>query len=142
MPIEWPGSVSSAMNVTVEDNTGNPISILQADAPFNVKITWTVPADFVGILNGSGSSFRLRVYAESIGPGQEQQIGPTEIVPENGGGAYDKKILVNANTLVGESLGVSGVYKIVAVLQLLNGAGIANDVSGFAEAPVRLFRLP
>ena len=58
MPIEWPGGVSSAMNVTVEDNTGNPISILEADAPFTVKITWTV-LRVSGLIAGS---FRLRGY--------------------------------------------------------------------------------
>lgn len=142
MPIEWPGGVSSAMNVTVEDNTGNPINVLEADAAFTVNITWSVPPAFASMLAGS---FRLRAYAESIGPGQEMQIGldatePVVLNKQN----YTKNIAVTANTLLGEGQGappVSGVYKIVAVLQHLNGAS-ASDVSGFAEAPLRLFRIP
>jgi hypothetical protein len=142
MPIEWPGGVSSAMNVTVEDNTGNPIRILEADAPFTVKITWTVPSGFSGLIAGS---FRLRAYAESIGPGQEQQIGLTVTEPVVlNQGPYDADIAVGANILLGEGQGappVSGIYRIVAVLQHLNGAA-PSDVSGFAEAGLRLFRIP
>ena len=144
MPIEWPGGVSSAMNVTVEDNTGNPISILEADAPFTVKITWTVPPGFAGLIAGS---FRLRAYAESIGPGQEVKLGPDATEPVVlGQASYDADIAVTASTLLGEGqlsggVPVSGIYKIVAVLQHLNG-GSGSDVSGFAEAPIRLFRIP
>ena len=137
MPIEWPGGVSSAMNVTVEDNTGNPISILEADAPFNIKITWNVPLPFVGLI--TGSSFRLRAYAESIGPGDEKKLGPDVNVAATGA-TLEGTIPVGANVLEGEGTNRSGVYKIVAVLQHVNGA--ATDVSGFAEAPLRLFRLP
>jgi len=144
MPIEWPGGVSSNMNVTVVDNTGSPISVLEADAAFKVNITWSVPPAFASLLAGS---FRLRVYAESIGPGQELQIGldATEPVVTNKPN-YTKTIAVNANTLKGEGqldggVPVSGVYKIVAVLQHLNGAS-ASDVSGFAESDNRLFRFP
>ena len=145
MPIEWPGGVSSAMNVTVEDNTGNPISILEADAPTTLKITWTVPPGFAGLI--AGRTFRLRAYAESIGPGQEVQLGADGNVPAVfNQEAYNADIAVTANALLGEGqlfagVPVSGIYKIVAVLQLLNGAA-GTDVSGFAETDIRLFRIP
>lgn len=139
MPIEWPSGVESTMNVKVEDNTLNPISILEADSPFNIKITWKVPPGFAGIIAGS---FRLRAYAESIGPGDEKKLGPdvnVAVVPNQAD--YDGTIPVAASVLDGEGTNRSGVYKIVAVLQLRNGA-VFTDVSGFAEAPITLFRLP
>ena len=139
MPIEWPGGVESTMDVKVEDNTLNPISILEADSPFNIKITWKVPPGFAGLIAGS---FRLRAYAESLGPGDEKKLGPdvnVAVVPNQAD--YDGTIPVAASVLDGEGANRSGVYKIVAVLQLRNGA-VFTDVSGFAEAPITLFRLP
>ena len=144
MSIEWPGGVSSAMSVQVEDNTGNPTNILDAGEATTLKITWTVPPGFAGLIAGS---FRLRAYAESIGPGQELQLGPTVTEPVVvGQGPYDADIAVPPSTLLGEGelfggVPVSGVYKIVAVLQHLNG-GIASEASGFAEATFRMFRTP
>ena len=135
--IEWPGGVSSAMDVLVEDNSGNPISILDADLPFNIKIKWKVPPAFVGLI--AGSSFRLRAYAESIGPGDEKKLGP-DVNVAAAGDTLEGTIPVGGSVLEGENTNRSGVYKIVAVLQHVNGA--ATVVSGFAEAPLRLFRLP
>lgn len=144
MPIEWPGGVSSAMSVVVEDNTGNPTNILDAGEESTIKITWTVPSGFAGLIAGT---FRLRAYAESIGPGQELQLGPTAtesvVVGQE---PYETEITVPASTLLGEGelfggVPVSGVYKIVAVLQHLNG-GVASEASGFAEATFRMFRTP
>ena len=138
MPIEWPGGISSNMSVTVEDNSGAPISILDADVPFNIKITWKVPAAFAGII--AGSSFRLRAYAESIGPGDEKKLGPDVNVAAHPPLDYEGTIPVAGSVLEGENTNRSGVYKIVAVLQHVNGA--ATVISGFAEAPLRMFRLP
>jgi hypothetical protein len=94
-----------------------------------------------------GGQFRLRAFVESIGPGQEMQIGPTLNVPVNPGQTnYNATIAVPGNTLRGEGeifngQPVSGVYKIVAVLQHMNG-GTATVVSGFAEDNIRMFRTP
>ena len=144
MSIEWPVAPnSSAMSVQVLDNTAAPANILDAGLQTTVRINWTVPPPLNSTLGGS---FRLRAYAESIGPGQEIQIGPTEnrpVVP--GQTNYAADILVPPNTLRGEGelfggVPVSGVYKIIAVLQHLNG--VATEVSGFAEATIRMFRTP
>ena len=144
MEIEWPVTPNtSAMTVQVLDNTTAPASILDAGLQSTVRITWTVPPPTNTILGGS---FRLRAYAESIGPGQEIQIGPTEnrpVVP--GQTNYSADIVVDAGTLRGEGelfdgALVSGVYKIVAVLQHLNPG--PTEASGFAEATIRMFREP
>jgi len=88
----------------------------------------------------------LRSYVESIGPGQELQIGPTIIVPVvPGTTAYNATITVPGGTLLGEGqiyngVPVSGVYEIVAVLQHLNPG--PTVVSGFAQDTLKMFRSP
>lgn len=144
MAIEWPVAPnSSAMTVQVLDNTAAPANILDSGLATTVRINWTVLPPHNAILGGS---FRLRAFAESIGPGQEAQIGSTLTVPVVPGQTnYTADIALAGSTLLGEGelfggLPVSGVYKIVAVLQHLNPA--ATEVSGFAEATIRMFRTP
>ena len=79
MAIEWPVAPnSSAMTVQVLDNTAAPANILDAGLATTVRINWTVLPPHNAILGGS---FRLRAFAESIGPGPEVQIGNTVNVP-------------------------------------------------------------
>lgn len=130
----------SVMSVTCLDNTAAPSTVLDASEPFNVRVGWQVPAPINALIGGS---FRLRVFAESIGPGQEQQIGSTinvAAVPNQLD--YLQDIAIPGDTLQGEDVvpSSSGVYKIVAVLQHLNGG--ANEVSGFAESPLVQLRTP
>lgn len=141
MNIEWgvyPNQ--SNMSVSVLDNTAAPTTVLDSGEPFDVEVSWEVPAPINTIIGGE---FRIRVFAESIGPGQEQQIGSTVNVPAVPGLLnYAQNITVPGGTLLGEDVvpSRSGVYKIVAVLQHLNGG--ANEVSGFAESPLVQLRTP
>lgn len=142
--IEWPGGVASTMTLTVVDNTLNPASILDVDLDATLKLRWTIPPSFKKIICGS---FRLRAYAESIGPGQETQIGGDKLVPVVfAQDTYETEINVAGNTLKGEgedfgAVPVSGVYRLVAVLQHLND-GRATTISGFDEVTLRMFRKP
>ena len=127
-------------SVTCLDNTAAPSTVLDANEPFDVRVEWQVPAPINTLIGGS---FRLRVFAESIGPGQEEQIGPTinvAAVPNQLD--YLQDIAIPGDTLQGEGVAPlsSGVYKIVAVLQHLNGG--ENEVSGFAESPLVQLRTP
>jgi hypothetical protein len=132
MAIEWtPLGFESDMTMEVRDNTLGETYVLDSGLPFNVTVRWQIPATVVPTLGGS---FRIRLYAESIGPGQEQQIGATAIVPVNFTADYATVITVPGGTLQGEGAGTppaSGVYKLVAVLQHLNPG--ANEVSGYTE---------
>jgi len=133
MGIEWaPLGFESDMSIEVRDNTLGETNVLDADNPFSVGVRFEIPPPVVPTLGGS---FRIRVYAESIGPGQEQQIGATTLVPVTGAASYTTVIPIAGNSLLGEGAGappVSGVYKLVAVLQHLNPG--ANEVSGYAES--------
>jgi len=148
MTIEWPtGPESSDMTVEVPDNwpspAAGPSTILVSSVPYNVNIKWTVPTPHNMTLGGS---FELRAYVESIGPGQELQLGTTLNVPVVGGQTnYTATITVPGGTLLGEGeifngAPVSGVYKIIAVLQHLNPG--PTWISGFAEDSVRMFLNP
>jgi hypothetical protein len=93
-----------------------------------------------------GGSFQLRAYVESLGPGQEMQLGPTLNVPVvPGQTGYNTAINIPGGTLLGEGqlfggVPVSGVYKIVVVLQHLNPS--PTWVSGYAEDSIRMFLSP
>jgi len=148
MAIEWPTAPpTSTMTLDVPDNWPSPpqgpANILVSSIPFTVNIEWEVPSPINMLLGGS---FQLRAYAESVGPGQEQQIGPTLNVPVVAGQTnYKQSINVGGSTLLGEGqlfngVPVSGVYSLVAVLQHLNPG--PTWVSGFADVTIRMFLSP
>ena len=93
-----------------------------------------------------GGSFDLRVYVESIGPGPEMQLGSTINVPVDPGRTdYDRTITIAGSSLLGEGevfsgVPVSGVYKIISVLQHMNPG--PTWVSGFAEDSIKMFLSP
>ncbi len=134
MTIEWsPLGFESAMSMEVRDNTLGETSVLDSSLPFTVACRWEIPAPVLPTLGGS---FRIRVYAESIGPGQEVLLATTNVAAA-GLPAYTTVLNIPANTLQGEDqifngVPVSGVYKFVAVLQHLNP--LATEVSGYAES--------
>ena len=148
MAIEYPtGPTTGNLTVEVPDNwptapTGPP-NILVASVPCNVNIKWTVPSPHNMNLGGS---FQLRAYVESLGPGQEMQLGPTINVPVVPGQTdYTATINIPGGTLLGEGqlfggVPVSGVYKIVTVLQHMNPG--PTWISGFAEESIRMFLSP
>jgi len=155
MAIEWPdGPETSVMTVEIPDNwpvasPEGPPNILVASISSTVHVEWTVPFPHNMTLGGS---FQLRAYVESIGPGPEKQLGTDQIVPVVAGTvSYETDILVPGGTLLGEGelypppptvggVPVSGVYKIIAVLQHLNPG--PTFVSGFAEETIKMFLSP
>ena len=140
--IEWalplfPG-VESDMELSVRDPSQGETSVLDSSEPFNVVVRWDIPSTVVG---GLGGEFRIRVFAESIGPGQEKQIGTDTIVPVVAlQDSYNKVIAIPALSLLGEGnldavsgLPVSGIYKICAVLQHQHGTFSQTQACGYAE---------
>lgn len=148
MAIEFPtGPTTGSMTVEVPDNwptpPGGPPNILVASVPCSVNVSWEIPSPHNMHLGGT---FQLRAYIESIGPGPEMQLGPTIVVPVvSGQTAYSAAIAIPGGTLLGEGqlfgvVPVSGVYKIIAVLQHMNPG--PTWVSGFAEDSIRMFLSP
>ena len=76
--IEFPNVPHTGkMSMEVLDPTGvAPANVIDSGDPFKVKVEWTIPQGQAQLMAGS---FRLRVFAESIGPGPELQIGAEDL---------------------------------------------------------------
>lgn len=149
MAIEFPaGPQSAPMTVSIPDNWPTPATgpsdILVSSVPFSVNVAWKIPVPHNMTLGGT---FQLRAYVESIGPGQEMQLGTTQNVPVVPGQVdYAHTFTVPGGTLLGEGqlfggVPVSGVYKVVCVLQHQTSAG-PTWISGYAEENLRMFLQP
>lgn len=146
MAIEWGNyPQQSGMSMQVLDNTGSPpTTVLDTDQPFQVKVRWSVPAAEAAIIGGS---FRIRVFAESMGPGQEKQVGATLVEPALPH-KTDYEVTINGgmHELQGEGEltpggeRVAGLYRFTSVLQHLNPG--PNKVSGYCDGPLVQFRTP
>jgi hypothetical protein len=147
MSIEWGGlPFTSNMEAKVIDPGQAPADVLVANQPCRVDVKWDVPPAIAALVN-AGHQFRLRAYAESVGPGPEKQIGGTDFVPGVPGQLqYTHSINVPGSTLLGEGQvdggqTVSGLYKVACVLQFMNG--VPTRISGFGEHTQHvMFRAP
>ncbi|KNZ31185.1 MAG: hypothetical protein AD742_18440 [Methylibium sp. NZG] len=134
------------MTHRVLDNNSAPTEVLQAGSAFQIAARWEVPAALASLV-GAGDSFRLRAYAESIGPGQELLIDEESVGAVVNQTVYTHTLNVNPNPLFGEGVPfngvpVSGIYNIVLVLQHLNGA-VATVHSGCSDQqPMVMFKAP
>lgn len=149
MAIEWPSAPNTtSMSISLTDNwpapPQGPPNILVASLPCVVKVSFDVASHGMTL----GGRFQVRAYAESIGPGVEKLLGET-VVNVNPGQVtpYAADIHVPGGTLLGEGqpdpvtgTPVSGVYKIVVVMQHLNPG--PTYVSGFEEETFRMFLHP
>ena len=149
MAIEWPSAPTSTdMYVGIPDNwpaaPAGPPNILVSSIPCTVNVTIDVGVHGMTL----GGSFQVRAFAESIGPGQELLLGTTTVAIVPGQTTpYTAAINVPGNTLWGEGridpatgTPVSGVYKIVAVMQHMNPG--PTFVSGFVEDTLKMFLSP
>jgi hypothetical protein len=132
--IQFPTSLGPGVfTLMVRDNNGNPSQVLEAAAPFSIDTWWSIDAAAARVLGGQ---WEVAAYVESIGPGQEKQVGSTRTVPLTGGTNYSTTITVPANTLVDDpASGQSGAYKLVAVLTHRNFNKL-SDVAALAEGPI------
>ena len=123
----------SNFDAVINDNNGNPSSVLDAGQACTIAANWTISSLAALLLGGQ---FSVAAYVEAIGPGPEQQIGPTVVVPLNGGTSYSALITVPANTLPNNlPPGQSGAYKVVVLLTHTN-FGAVSDVAAVVEFPV------
>ena len=130
------------------DPGGAPETIIDTDDTFTVQVRWSVEEPGAAVLGGR---WLVRAYAESIGPGQEQQLGQTRFInvgnftPIAGPPAargYEANVAVAAGTLAAESATSSGVYKLAVIVTHENPNGSATELAGFSEGPVIQMREP
>ena len=123
----------------VIDRDGNPNRVIDDQFAFDVKIKWSVrPPSTAKVLDGQ---WTVKLYAESVGPGPEKQIGTTTR-PATGVAAYKATITVPAGTLPSDVPPDSGVYKLVIVITYRNTLGQLTEMAAFAEGPMVLLRRP
>ncbi|HSF85329.1 MAG TPA: hypothetical protein VLG28_06680 [Acidimicrobiia bacterium] len=134
-------------DVQVLDPDLHPNRVLDPTEPFQVVVTWQMSGIYVPLWlyegPGGDRDFQIKVFAESMGPGPEMQIGFAEVDVTNytpcGTDCYEYSVTVNvpANTLP-ENLpaDASGVYKLITTVWLNGAAAGPTDIIGFSEAPV------
>lgn len=126
--------------------------VLDPAKNFQVKVDWEVFEQLAPLwvdgLGALGASWDIRVYAESVGPGDEVEIGRASVATGaiiacsiNGGvvncRGYSATVDVPAGTLQEDSQTQSGVYKIVATVFLNSNLGTPGfDMAGYQEGPV------
>ena len=147
MSIQWGATgFVSPMTHRVLDNNTAPTEVLQAGAAFDIEVRWEVPAALAGLV-GPADTFRLRAFAESIGPGQEIPISELTVPGAVNQTPYQAMMAINPNPLLGEEqlfggVPVSGIYNIVVVLQHRN-AGVSTVHSGCSDLqPMVMFKAP
>ena len=148
MPLEFTALAGAGPDVRVLDPGGAPETIIDTDDTFTVQVRWSVEEPGAAVLGGR---WLVRSYAESIGPGQEQQLGQTRFInvgnftPIAGPPAargYEANVAVPAGTLAAESATSSGVYKLAVIVTHENPNGSATELAGFSEGPVIQMREP
>ena len=104
-------SASSA----VLDNNGNPAAVLEAALDFSVEGTITISAG-----NAITGTATVRLYADQLGGPIDQAIGTPAVVAITGDGTYAWTVTVNAGTLPDAPAGGSNLYRLAAVLTVVN----------------------
>lgn len=136
-----PGLAGDIGAVILIDNTPPTNNVLDADQPFQVRISWTVsPSVVATVLDGT---WTVDLYAESMGPGNEVKVGSVNVAA-TGVQNYSGTITVAPGALRAESDPPpnSGVYKLVEVLTYRNRLGTKTEIAAFSEGPTMLLREP
>jgi hypothetical protein len=133
--IQFPNLLLAPGTFTAQllDNNGAPSTVLEAAQEIEIRCEWVI-SPLAALL--MGGQWEVAAYAESIGPGPEQQIGPTVVVALNGGTNYAATIRVPGGTLPDDPAPPqSGAYKVVVLLTHRN-FGKVSDVAAVVEFPV------
>ena len=119
------GPLDATAVVTLHDFDGTPNRVLDRNLAFSIHAQWTVTGPIATTLGGT---WKVRAFAESMGPGTEYDLGSvsTVVVPADPH-TYVAHIAVGANTMD------EGVYKLVIVITHTNTLGIETEMAGFAE---------
>jgi hypothetical protein len=148
MPLEFTPLTGAGPDVRVIDPGGAPVTIIDTDDTPTIRVRWSVEEPGAAVLGGR---WLVRAYAESIGPGQEEQVGQTRFVnvanftPIAGPPAargYEANVAVPAGTLAAESATSSGVYKLAVIVTHENPNGSPTELAGHSEGPVIQMREP
>lgn len=150
MPILWGFTgFTSPMEHDVLDFALKPAQVFEQTQTFIVRVMFEIPTAFAPWVNHC-HEFRLRVFAESIGPGPDEQIGEAHVRGVHNQTHYEQDITIQAHRLpadgdeVGPQVESLGLYRIGVALQHLNvtdpacpppGQRVGTANSGATDAP-------
>ncbi len=134
---------------TVLDPDLNPNNILQENLGGTCQMDWSFTGSATQFLEQT--TFTVNLYAESIGPGPDVQVGPSVIVPGSahtppGLNApppwnYTANVAIPPNSLPATGPNASGVYRLTTVITNSIG-GQRDQLAGFVDGPVIEMRSP
>jgi hypothetical protein len=138
MPFENSMGLTANFAAEVLDPNGIlPVEIIQTTQAWSVRVQWNLSGLNAPFLQGAGRQWKLQVFAESIGTGFEGELTPAPIMVPVGPVAaaapnftYDVTIPITA-----AALSTPGVYKLVTVLTLVDGAA-PLPIAAYQEGPV------
>jgi hypothetical protein len=113
-----------------------PTTIIRTSDTWHVQISWQIDGTVADSLAGT---WQVRAFLESMGPGLEAQVGPTQTInlavdptsPRN----YNAQITVPAGT-------PAGTYKLVVTVNYLTPANQPGFMAGYQEGPILQFFNP
>lgn len=109
-----------------------PSTILQLEHPWAIQVNWSLSGVAAPFLCGE---FEVKAFAESIGPGEEKQVGATQRVPLSVVSplpmprSYGTTIHVPAGELS------EGAYKLITLITYKNG-GLPLEMAAHIEGPI------
>lgn len=115
--------------------------VIDPSRPFTVSVDWEIRGWASPVwLAALADNWSVRLYAESQGPGPEQQIGNIMVPVSTGTNPpgdplttrFTANVVVPANTLQDDSGGGSGIYSTTVSIFLNSNLGLPGyDITGF-----------
>jgi hypothetical protein len=111
----------------VLDNNGAPATILEAAFPFTIEGTITITAG-----NTVTGTATVTIFADQLGGPIDQAIGSVSVnIP--GDGTFPWTVTVPGGTLPDAPAGGSNLYRLAAVLTMVNSGGVLTETSSFVD---------
>lgn len=125
----FPVTAGGTFTATVKDNNGNPATILEAARNFSVEGNITINAG--NVITGTAT---VTVYADQLGGPIDRDIGTTgSTININGDGTFPWTVTVAGGTLPDAPAGQSNLYRLAAVLTMVNSLNVLTETSSFVD---------
>jgi hypothetical protein len=115
----------------VEDNNGNPAKVLEAALDFRVRGEITISAG--NTITGTAT---VTIYADQLGGPIDQAIGSVPVnIPGDSpvGNPFAWTVTVTGGTLPDAPAGGSNLYRLAAVLTMVNSNNVLTETSAFVD---------
>jgi hypothetical protein len=115
--------------------------VIDPSKPFTVEVEWYIDGPFAPAMKvAMGSSWQLRIVAESQGPGPEPVVANVPVAVASGVDAGTRTTWTHSHTVPAGTFQEGLVFKLLAVVRDVLPGPV--DVAGYAEGPVILTERP